>query len=57
MPVTDVPLTQTHFLKESSKSVSPFAYSSVTIQRDFYLRKAPALCKQHMKGLFPDKDI
>lgn len=26
------PHTQTHFLKESLKSVSPFAYSSVTIQ-------------------------
>lgn len=57
MPVTDVPLTQTHFLKESLKSVSLFACSSVTIQHDFYLQKAPAFCKQHTKGLFPDNNI
>lgn len=57
MPVTDVPLTQTHLLKESLKSFSPFAYSSVTIQCDFYLQQAPALCKQHTKGLFPDNNI
>lgn len=57
MPVTDAPLTQTHFLKESLKSVSPFAYSSVTIQSDFCLQRAPALCKQHTKTLFPENNI
>lgn len=57
MSVTDVPLAQTNFLKESLKSVSPFADSSAAIQPDFYLHKTPALCKQHTKGLFPENNI
>lgn len=58
MPVTDeaVTLTQTHLLKENLKSNSPFAYDSVTVQCDFYLRSTPALCKLYTKRLFPENN-
>lgn len=59
MPVTDeaVTLTQTDLLKEYLKSVSPFAYDTVTVQHDFYLQSTPALCKLHTKSLFPENNI